>query len=71
MLEFNVKDFAQTDHFLQEYIESLHRFPKARVQDLFLRKNIYAVTVRNHFKSSTTSCQNHNRIKTSTTEFGG
>uniref|UniRef100_J3LNZ7 Major facilitator superfamily (MFS) profile domain-containing protein n=2 Tax=Oryza brachyantha TaxID=4533 RepID=J3LNZ7_ORYBR len=30
---------------IKEYIESLHRLPKARVQDLFLRKNIYAVIV--------------------------
>lgn len=32
----------------QEYIESLRSFPKARLQDLFLSKNIYAVIVRNH-----------------------
>ncbi|CAN6306538.1 unnamed protein product [Urochloa humidicola] len=28
---------------IKEYIESLHSFPKARLQDLFLSKNIYAV----------------------------
>jgi len=32
----------------QEYIESLRGFPEARLQDLFLSKNIYAVIVRNH-----------------------
>ncbi|KAM0908902.1 hypothetical protein ACQ4PT_015169 [Festuca glaucescens] len=30
---------------IKEYIESLQTFPKARIQDLFLSKNIYAVTV--------------------------
>ncbi|CAM0873562.1 unnamed protein product [Alopecurus aequalis] len=30
---------------IKEYIESLQSFPKARVQDLFMSKNIYAVTV--------------------------
>jgi hypothetical protein len=32
----------------QEYIESLYSLPKARLRDLFLSKNIYAVIVRNH-----------------------
>ncbi|KAM0842581.1 hypothetical protein ACQ4PT_058290 [Festuca glaucescens] len=30
---------------IKEYIESLQTFPKARIQDFFLSKNIYAVTV--------------------------
>ena len=33
-------------YFIQEYIESLRSFPKARLEDLFLSKNIYAVIVR-------------------------
>uniref|UniRef100_A0A0D9VU98 Major facilitator superfamily (MFS) profile domain-containing protein n=1 Tax=Leersia perrieri TaxID=77586 RepID=A0A0D9VU98_9ORYZ len=45
MLQINVNGIAQNDNFLQEYIESLHTFPKARVQDLFLSNNIYAVNV--------------------------
>jgi hypothetical protein len=33
-------------YFIQGYIESIHRLPKAKIQDLFQSKNIYAVTVR-------------------------
>ncbi|EAZ27016.1 hypothetical protein OsJ_10945 [Oryza sativa Japonica Group] len=45
MLRGEDADVSEEAVEIKEYIESLHRFPKARVQDLFLRKNIYAVTV--------------------------
>jgi hypothetical protein len=31
---------------MQEYIESVHSLPTARIQDLFDSKNMYAVIVR-------------------------
>ena len=31
---------------MQDYIESLRSLPEARVQDLFQRKNLFAVIVR-------------------------
>uniref|UniRef100_A0A0D3FIS0 Major facilitator superfamily (MFS) profile domain-containing protein n=2 Tax=Oryza TaxID=4527 RepID=A0A0D3FIS0_9ORYZ len=45
MLRGEDADVSEEAVEIKEYIESLHRFPKARVQDLFLRKNIYVVTV--------------------------
>ncbi|XP_062211353.1 sugar transporter ERD6-like 16 isoform X2 [Phragmites australis] len=38
-------DISEEAVEIKEYIESLHSFPKARLQDLFLSKNIYAVVV--------------------------
>ncbi|CAL4914531.1 unnamed protein product [Urochloa decumbens] len=38
-------DISEEAIEIKEYIESLHSFPKARLQDLFLSKNIYAVIV--------------------------
>jgi hypothetical protein len=31
---------------MQDYIESAQSLPKARIQDLFKRKNMYATTLR-------------------------
>ncbi|WVZ57038.1 hypothetical protein U9M48_007482 [Paspalum notatum var. saurae] len=38
-------DISEEAIEIKEYIESLRSFPKARLQDLFLSKNIYAVIV--------------------------
>jgi len=38
-------DISEEATEIKGYIESNHRLPKARIQDLFQRKNIYAVTV--------------------------
>uniref|UniRef100_A0A0E0KE07 Major facilitator superfamily (MFS) profile domain-containing protein n=1 Tax=Oryza punctata TaxID=4537 RepID=A0A0E0KE07_ORYPU len=45
MLRGEDADVSEEAVEIKEYIESLHRFPNARVQDLFLSKNIYAVIV--------------------------
>jgi hypothetical protein len=34
---------------MQDYIESAQSLPKARIQDLFKRKNMYAITLKNFF----------------------
>jgi len=39
-------DISEEAIEIKEYIESLRSFPKARLEDLFLSKNIYAVIVR-------------------------
>ncbi|KAG8063302.1 hypothetical protein GUJ93_ZPchr0003g17991 [Zizania palustris] len=38
-------DISEEATGIREYIESLRRLPKARIQDLFQRKNMYAVIV--------------------------
>jgi len=38
-------DISEEAIEIKEYIESLRSFPKARLEDLFLSKNIYAVIV--------------------------
>ncbi|RLN40663.1 hypothetical protein C2845_PM01G15900 [Panicum miliaceum] len=38
-------DISEEGTEIKGYIESNHRLPKARIQDLFQRKNIYAVTI--------------------------
>ncbi|XP_039785993.1 sugar transporter ERD6-like 7 isoform X6 [Panicum virgatum] len=45
--KFRGKDYDISEEAaeIKGYIESNHRLPKARIQDLFQRKNIYAVTV--------------------------
>ncbi|KAL5219254.1 hypothetical protein ABZP36_019938 [Zizania latifolia] len=45
MLRGEDADISEEAVEIKEYIESLRSFPKARVQDLFLSKNIYAVIV--------------------------
>ncbi|RCV44701.1 hypothetical protein SETIT_9G395700v2 [Setaria italica] len=38
-------DISEESAEIKGYIESIHRLPKAKIQDLFQSKNIYAVTV--------------------------
>uniref|UniRef100_A0A453L9Q7 Major facilitator superfamily (MFS) profile domain-containing protein n=1 Tax=Aegilops tauschii subsp. strangulata TaxID=200361 RepID=A0A453L9Q7_AEGTS len=38
-------DISEEAIEIKEYIESLQSFPRARIQDLFLSRNIYAVIV--------------------------
>uniref|UniRef100_A0A0D9VU99 Major facilitator superfamily (MFS) profile domain-containing protein n=1 Tax=Leersia perrieri TaxID=77586 RepID=A0A0D9VU99_9ORYZ len=45
MLRGEDADISEEAIEIKEYIESLHTFPKARVQDLFLSNNIYAVNI--------------------------
>lgn len=55
-------------YFIQGYIESIHRLPKAKIQDLFQSKNIYAVTVRIYsldllWKTLSVSCKSKKNIQ--------